>query len=453
LYKILGLVLLSSVLIACGPESPMEPAVPAAPGAEQSLDGVLQLVMVGDGTTASPQYYLAPAHRPWQRLLFDRRHDLVHQTGAAAGPTGHEHLGLAGKTPVHVRGVIDADGHLQVLELTALATDPSTSQHALVAAGPRKVAVILANFSNNRSRPLTVEQARAMVFTDAASTNAYYQEASFGAQSLTGKLQADGDVFGWYEIPRSSWDCDFVAWGDAARAAAEASGVDLSGYDHIVHYFPSSFYCGWSGVGHLPGELSWINGSGASTVAHELGHNLGLHHASSLSCRDGSGTRVTVGESCTSSEYGDPFDVMGKGFRHFNAFHKGRLGWLGPQNTLDVTASGTFQITPVARPSAGVQALRVPLAGTGLYYYVELRRPFGFDAFSEQSPVVAGALVHLAPDYDTILRPQLLDMNPATSSFNDAALPVGQTFTDSNAISITVNDVTADAATVTVSMP
>ena len=61
----------------------------------------------------------------------------------------------------------------------------------------------------------------------------------------------------------------------------------------------------------MPGKYSWLNGSGGMSLrvmAHELGHNVGTHHASSMSCTV-SGVRVSLAtnsSSCTSSEYGTP---------------------------------------------------------------------------------------------------------------------------------------------------
>ena len=42
---------------------------------------------------------------------------------------------------------------------------------------------------------------------------------------------------------------------------------------------------GWAGLAYLPGTSSWINGSmNLRVVGHELGHNFGVHHASTLAC-------------------------------------------------------------------------------------------------------------------------------------------------------------------------
>jgi hypothetical protein len=421
-----------------------------------SIEGRLELVMVGDGVTSHAEYFLSTPARGdrWLRLDFAAHPELtgVHDTG-----NGEAHFHRPGDTNVRLQGdYLDED----TLAVTALEdTQPDDQggvaivRGALIAPTPKKVAIILANFTDDASQPLTQDGARALVFGAATSTNAYYQEQSFGARSLTGIQRADGDVFGWFPINASRTTCDYVGWGNLARAAAQAAGVNLTGYAHVIHYFPRSPNCGWSGVGQLPGRYTWINGSSSSTIAHELGHNFGVHHASSLTCLDSAGARVSISGSCTSSEYGDPYDVMGRGYRHMNAYQKGRLGFLEAANTVTAPAGGTFTIAPLEQKATGAQVLRIPIRATAppLYYYVEFRQPSVFDAFAAGSPAITGVIIHRSPDYATLARTQLIDLTPATTSFNDAPLAVGRTFTDGvAAIAITLTALTPAGATVQV---
>jgi hypothetical protein len=103
------------------------------------------------------------------------------------------------------------------------------------------------------------------------------------------------------------------------------------------------------------------------------------------------------------------------------------------------------------KSTSGIQSLRVRIPSTSEYYYVEYRQPFGFDYFSATSAVANGVLIHRATDYTTLVRTQLIDNVPTTTTFDDAALAVGRTFTDAAAsISITLVSRTATAAVVRV---
>jgi hypothetical protein len=326
-----------------------------------------------------------------------------------------------------------------------------------VTAGPRKTAVILVNFATDATpQPWTPDVVRQRVFTASNSTSAFYSEESYGDVSLTGKLHADGDVFGWYTIPGPTAGCDVDAWATQAKAAAAADGFSATGYQHIVYAFPYQASCGgWAGLGELPGRQSWMNGNtSVRVVAHELGHNMGLHHASSLTCSAG-GATVAYSSTCSPDEYGDPFDVMGSSSRHNNAWHLKQIGFMASSNVATVSTSGTYTITSaIARGTAGqTQLLRVPIAGTSpqRYYDLEVRGTGGvFDNFASTSPAVNGVTIHVDPDPSVITQSQLLDATPGSpSGFSDAPLAAGRSFTDGT-VTISVSAVSAGAATVDV---
>ena len=313
------------------------------------------------------------------------------------------------------------------LGLTLALASGSTSTQVLAAArpntlGPQRTLVILVNFQDNATQPYTLDVARNVVFTTASN---FDLENSYGQTWLT------GDVVGWYTIPVSSTTCDHAGIASAARHAATAAGVTLANYARHVFTFPQNA-CTWWGLGTVGGSPSqaWINGSlQLRVVAHEMGHNFGLYHSHSWDC----GAAVLTG-TCTLSDYGDTFDVMGSASsNHFNAFQKERLGWLGAgasPSIMTVTTSGTYTIDPYARPG-GVKALKIlQSATTNSYYYLEFRQAFGFDAPVSSYPnVVNGVLTHTAsPSSGDSSR--LLDMTPVTSSWYDPALATGQSYYD-----------------------
>jgi hypothetical protein len=349
---------------------------------------------------------------------------------------------------LRVRGTL-VGSRLSVEHLRHLHRDPVRT-FAATGPGPRRVAVLLVNFSNDPSQPYTPAQAASTVFTGPTSVNSYFQEESFGATSLS------GDVFGWYTLPVSNAGCAIDLWTQAANAAASAAGVNLGNYQHIVYAFPSASSCGWAGLAEMPGSHVWINGSFVlRVIGHELSHNLGVHHAASLSCTSGV-VRVALSNTCSYSEYGDPFDIMGGSARHTSSWHKGQIGWLDPLAKQTVTTSGTYTITPQEWASGGVQALRVARGTSGNYLYLEYRRPYGtaFDTFSVSDPVVNGVTIRMAPDYGVRQLSYLVDTTSTTSSYADAALATGQTFTDSAyGISIETTGVFATGATVEITVP
>jgi len=320
----------------------------------------------------------------------------------------------------------------------------------------RKTAVFLINFQNDASQPYSAGFARSVVFTDPGSANAFYQENSKGLLSLGGLEDATGDVFGWYTIPYGYQNCytTYTSWAKAAKDAAVAQGHSLAGYDQFVYAFKAQGcpYSGWSFVG---GSEAWINSLTPFTAAHEIGHSLGAYHANTYSCTTNSGQRVSISASCTSKEYGDPYDVMGATFRHFNAYHKGQLRLLAANSTMTVTAEGTYTLAPIEFATNGLQSLRVAResvqGAVTSYYYMDYRQSFGFDQFVSTDPATRGVSVRLAPPYGSGAASQLLDMTPATTTFNDASLGVGARFFDAaTGVAITTLEAAPDHATVQV---
>lgn len=332
--------------------------------------------------------------------------------------------------------------------LTTSPTQTASSQPTI----NKKIAVVLFNFENKKEEPWTVENIKKWTFTDRNSVAGYYKEASFG------KLNFTGDVFGWITLPISlrEGSCSPYEWSTKAKEILSAQGINLDTYDYVINAFPRTD-CGPNGWAEIKGRLSWIDGSyelfspipsyiylnsNATVVIHEIGHNLGTHHANSLECKDSSNTKVAIDipSRCISFEYGDPFDVMGtdpQSSRHFNAYHKGQVGWFNTANLSQVTKFGKYNIFPQERNlSTRVQSLRIPAGldqyGNRLFYYLEYRRPFGiFDNFATTDKVVNGVSIRLGKRYfDYYDQVNLIDTTANTYEVTDSALSLNQTFDD-----------------------
>jgi hypothetical protein len=322
--------------------------------------------------------------------------------------------------------------------------------------GAKKAAILMFNFNDSASQPLTAAQARSTVFTATNSTNNFFQTSTFNKQSLTGKLRSDGDIFGWYTINTPSSTCDTDTWTPLVKTAAQNAGVDLSGYDNIIMVFPYVGTCGWSGLGELSGINTWIDGAvnfANHPIAHELGHNYGLMHASTEDCTGTGNQRVAISSTCTVSEYGDAFDPMGNlAFHHFNNYNKGRLGLYAPSNTQTVSASGTYTILPQEQTTNGVIALRIP--ENNKFYYLEYRTSAdAYDSFTNIDTVDKGVSIRIGSDYSQLDYTYLLDGTLGNTNPTDRALPVGQTFTDSTlGISVKTLSVGSSGASVQVTL-
>ncbi len=125
-----------------------------------------------------------------------------------------------------------------------------------------------------------------------------YQDSSFGALGFGGAVYPGGtpDVVRVTvnEAAAIGGVCNYSAWGAAADKAA--TGVSLANYQHRVYVLPSNAGCSWAGLAYVGCGSScqaWVKAySGQAcgypdAYAHEIGHNLGMWHASTDANNDG----------------------------------------------------------------------------------------------------------------------------------------------------------------------
>jgi hypothetical protein len=335
---------------------------------------------------------------------------------------------------------------------TVEAISPSTQ--AAVAPGPHKTAVILFTFPGEPTSPWSANEVRSKVFTGAASVSDFYEEESYGDVSLTGKLSPEGDVFGWLQINSPTAGCPYGEWRLAADDAAAEAGIDLGGYDHLIYMFPRQSSCTWEGIEGVAANGMMLNGNqSVQVIAHEMGHSLGLQHAGSWTCMSG-GARVQISDDCTMTQYGDPFDIMGNiAVRHSNGEGLEKLGFLAPENVKTVHASGVYQLHSALHPTSEPTVLRIrrktTLDGETSFYYLEVREGGGiFENVSDAT--TSGVSIRVTGESYT---PEtlLIDANPATATFQDAPLGVGQTF-EGGPVRITTQSAGGGNASVSVTL-
>jgi len=246
-------------------------------------------------------------------------------------------------------------------------TSPSSGTPTPTVVGDQKTLVMVANFTD-ANVSCSVNDINNIMFADpnGVTVDNLYREVSRGQVSFSGQ------VVGPFAIAASSTDtCDISRWATAVEAEAVASGVDLSAYPRRMYVMPPANTCPGAGFGTVGGSPSgaWIFAcSVRGLYAHEVGHNLGMDHAST-----------------PASEYGDTTDPMAFGssqLRGTNAPHRQQLGWLGAGTTESISQDGFYDIAPLAAdPSTATapQVVTIAKPDTGEFYYLSFRDAIGFD--------------------------------------------------------------------------
>lgn len=296
----------------------------------------------------------------------------------------------------------------------------------------------------------------------------FIQDASYG------KTTVSGTVFPPVKIDAYRRDCDSyqsveppyligsVEWTMKAREQLEALGTDLSSYTHFYYVWPTA-NCGDGGMGRLRAGWAWINGwPGRAThvVNHELGHNLGLAHASLTRCTSG-GKRVALGGTCRFTEYGNKFDLMGTGYI-LGVYERMIAGFIEDQEFPQYSEPGVYELTlnPVEYGASAIKGARIlrPLenprpdgkwptkAANGRELCLEWHRPVGpfksVNQFFKRNLLTDGLMIQVC-DGKTLL----IDAHPKTLTLKDATLKVGETLIDQfSGVHVTVLSKTVNSA-------
>lgn len=289
----------------------------------------------------------------------------------------------------------------------------------------------------------------------------FYSEASYG------RFQFTGAVEGPIAYPGNICGSSLSNWYANTRTV---SAQIATKYDHYVYYNGTkqavcSYGQGSLGTAASPTGSIWFNGDlfdGA--IPHELGHNLGLEHASSIKC---SGVPLADDPlTCTTEEYGSPVDIMGNLFAgQMIVSEKWYLGWISGCNGVRVKASGTFNLLPLENAcNGGILGLQIPMpkdtrkfsteqggsANAAKFYYLEYRAGIGLDTGLPKQ-VSVHVSDDIRPSNRAGARTISLDMKPSTNAKD--GMVAGDTYTDpAGGVTFKVDSMDATKAVVTVTL-
>ncbi len=366
-------------------------------------------------------------------------------------PPGKLHTGK--KVKIKGRG---ANGKVWVSDVVALDGESSSaSTNASVSAattGDRKTITFVINmtgvdYAAHGASPYTQTHVSssgiAMHDPVQFSVNSAYEEASFGQVTFSGSSATD--VF-LVSIPYDP--AESCAYRTIASQADAASPVNLTGYRHRMYVVPPKAIsgCGWLALGEVGSygstspRRSWSTRIDPIAFAHELGHNIGWHHAATDPDNDG----------VKNVEYGDTSDLMGYccSKRKLNSVHIDQVGWFDradlQDKIIDVTGAGQYFIAPLGTSpglSSDPQILRI-IPSTGRPYYLSYRQRTGLDA-GMSSIYTTGVNIHRGTETDNwsyLVKVLKSDFSsPSLYEFHDAANNLTITQVENNANFVTVD--------------
>jgi hypothetical protein len=361
-------------------------AMPASAQESRRFDGDLRQLAIDDfddrtGQTTGRIVTVLDLGGGEHRILDDPRRLLVEEVSGRAA--------LVGRL---VDGEIVVDEVIDVVPLPEerLITVPGGEL------GSQPTLVALLNTADRPFQPFSVEEVQRTVLDDPDAADRFLRETSYGKTWLSPMFldwsTLPGNVADYENKPLESLD-DALELLDAE--------VDLTQFARIVLVFesrpPNQAAIGVGSINRFrfydpedgrtfTASVAWIFANLPFVFAHELGHNLGLWHSSSISCIPHSlhDPAKGGGNECsdTWAEYGDVDDTMGNsGYRHFSVRGRNQIGWIDDAQIATAESGGEYLLRQVELASPGVKGLRIPIGlddfGQQTWYWLEYRKGLG----------------------------------------------------------------------------
>ncbi|MEO8025437.1 MAG: BACON domain-containing carbohydrate-binding protein [Bryobacteraceae bacterium] len=379
---------------------------------------------------------------------------------AIAGGRGPQSL-----SEVRLRGF--RIGQVILASAPAIETLSAAPAAATCTTGNRSVLIVLVSFQNQAlSAAVNAQTVANYAFgSSGRSVNLYWREVSSGLTS------ASGTVYPSVVTTNSTVTGGSQYYTIQSQVRSAVTPAVFDSYSHHIMIIPKTSDVGWAGLGDIGpcGQNVWVPDQYANAgdksveiFAHELGHNLGLNHASTMQFGvDTLGPPYNPSDPTNSggrSDYGDWTSVMGiaQGYLgHYAAPHKVQLGWLQTGTDVpQVQSAGTYTLAPFENTS-GIRALKVSRGGPlNQWIWVQFRQNNGLDGTYTGGWTHAwdGITMYLDDPLHWYGYSLMLDATPATSGdFSDAPINPGLSWQDPySPLTIKLNGASPSGASVTV---
>ena len=267
-----------------------------------------------------------------------------------------------------------------------------TLKASMPSVGKAKPLVILVDFPDfHRPRHVTAQNVERALFSldELDSLSSFYYISSYG------KLNIEGEVYGWYrtKYERPSYDSDSEIMSEAIDYYIKNEGLDLANFDADGDGSVDSLYILWAGnmddgtgmwnsayrstwmnspekwgtrvTGYIfvPGSTIWSSVPplicNTNSLVHETGHLLGLNDYYSYDTeeRKGRGGTLYTGGALEGGLGG--MDMMDTNIGDHNIFSKWLLGWAEPEiiefeDIPHLDESKTYEISTSAMAGEGI---------------------------------------------------------------------------------------------------